>query len=120
MDSIPLGIRDFPAEIKKRLAETSFFLLIIGKRWLKIKDNTGKKRRLEDPEDHVRLEIEMAIESDTQIIPILVEGALLPKVSDLPESLKPITLCPILEIRKDPDFDLDMERLLSHIKENIN
>lgn len=37
-------------------------------------------RRLDDPADYVRREIELALEADTLLVPVLVEGAAVPAV----------------------------------------
>jgi hypothetical protein len=45
-------------------------------------------RRLDDPQDWVRLEIEAAIKRGVRIIPVLVDGARMPSASELPSSLQ--------------------------------
>ena len=65
-------------------------LALIGRRWLTITDEDGR-RRLDNPSDFVRLEIEAAITRNVRIIPILVDGARMPRADDLhrawPDSL---------------------------------
>jgi CheY-like chemotaxis protein len=60
---------------------------VIGKKWLTIKNKKGK-RRLEDPEDYVRLEIAKALELGIPVIPVLVGGAQMPSASSLPDILQ--------------------------------
>src|SRR5437762_1624882 len=71
--TIELGV-DFVEEIDRSLAACKVLLAIIGPNWLTAADKEGY-RRLDDPEDMVRLEIETALARDVRVIPILVEGA---------------------------------------------
>jgi hypothetical protein len=64
-------------------------LVVIGRDW--VVDAHGR-RRLDDPGDYVRLEIESALRGGIRIIPVLVAGAQMPAPADLPESLRPLTL----------------------------
>src|SRR5262245_22905959 len=59
VDSIPLGV-SFPLHIKQMLSKTSMALVIIGPSWLNARDEQGR-RRLDDPNDLVRLEVEAAL-----------------------------------------------------------
>ena len=117
IDSIPLGVRDFGEELKHRLTRTRFFLAVIGTEWLGAVDDEGR-RRLDDPDDFVRMEIETALQGTAQIIPILVDGAAIPARAKLPESLRPLTRCSALPIRGGPDFEHDLGRLISHFEQH--
>jgi hypothetical protein len=59
---------------------------LIGERWLSVIDQHGR-RRLDSPDDFVRLEIEAALQRDVRVIPILVDGATMPEAGELPSSL---------------------------------
>ena len=48
-------------------------------------------RRLDDPADFVRMEVEAALSRDIPVVPVLVQGATLPRKEDLPPSLAPLT-----------------------------
>ncbi len=84
VEDIPPGA-DFESMIHAFLDECDIMLVIIGRHWLDIRDETTGRRRLEDPSDWVRIEIEEAVRRDLRIIPLLVEDARMPVVSDLPE-----------------------------------
>ena len=65
-------------------------LTVIGKGWLNATDE-NENRRLDDPNDFVRIEIESALKQGKRVIPILVNDARMPRPDDLPESLRPLT-----------------------------
>jgi hypothetical protein len=84
IDSIQPG-DDFAEAIADAVASCQVLLALIGDRWLKIKDREG--RRLDNPKDFVRLEIEAALSRNIRVIPILIDGATMPRDSQLPASL---------------------------------
>jgi hypothetical protein len=110
VDTIPGGV-DFRAAIDESLGRTRVFLLLIGPHWLTTTDLQGK-RRLDSPDDFVRLEIEGALRHGMPIIPLLVQGAQPPSSQDLPASLAPITYQNARYVRPDPDFHRDMQLVL--------
>jgi TIR domain/WD domain, G-beta repeat len=73
---------DFPAEIESAIAACWAFLVVIGKGWLAAEGDSG--RRLDDPRDWVRLELEAALARDVRVIPVLLDGAKMPAADDLP------------------------------------
>jgi hypothetical protein len=79
--------RDFRKAIDQSVTTCSVLLAIIGQEWLDLKDAAGR-RRLEDPNDFVRLEIASALRRDIPLIPVLVRGAKMPEPDRLPPDLK--------------------------------
>ena len=61
-------------------------LVMIGRHWLDASGPDGQPR-LFDPGDYVCLEIATALEREIPIIPVLVEGAVMPPASALPPSI---------------------------------
>lgn len=117
VDSIPLGI-DFKGYLDRTVSECNVLLAIIGDRWLDATDASGKKR-LEDPDDFVRIEIESALEQGIPVIPLLVRDAQMPAEEDLPAGLKKLAYRNGIPIRPDPDFHRDMDRLIAALEEYI-
>ena len=109
VDSIKLG-DDFAQVIANAVGSCDVLLALIGDRWLTINDEDGR-RRLEDPDDFVRLEIETALERDIRVIPVLFEGARLPRVGELPASLAKLVRRQALELSPSR-FDADISKLL--------
>ena len=85
-------------------------LTLIGNEWLTITDEHGR-RRLDDPDDFVRLEIEAALTRNVRVIPILVEDAQMPRADDLPDSLAKLVRRQALEL-SPARFEFDTSRLL--------
>jgi hypothetical protein len=79
--------RDFRKAIDQSVTTCSVLLAVIGQEWLELKDTAGR-RRLEDPNDFVRLELASALRRDIPLIPVLVRGAKLPEADRLPPDLQ--------------------------------
>jgi hypothetical protein len=109
VDSIQPG-HDFAEVIASEVGSCAILLALIGARWLSATDNEGR-RRLDNPEDFVRLEIETALARDIRVIPILVQEARLPGADELPPSLANLVRRQALELNSRR-FKLDIERLL--------
>jgi hypothetical protein len=102
VDSIPLG-QDFRGHLNTIVSECGVVLAIIGPRWTDASSNAGQ-RRLEDPDDFVRIELEAALARDIPVVPVLVAHAPLPVASDLPATLAPMAFRQSIEVRPDPDL----------------
>jgi hypothetical protein len=78
---------DFREELAEQIRSSYALIVVIGPRWLSAMGRDGR-RRLDDPEDFVRLEIELALQEDLRVIPLLVERARMPGRGDLPPSME--------------------------------
>src|SRR5262245_44188763 len=88
IDSIEPGL-DFVRVLEDKVDGCDIFLVVIGPHWLEAKDSQGS-RRLDNPNDFVRIEIESGLKHGKRIIPVLVNSAEMPGAEHLPESLKPL------------------------------
>ena len=113
VDTIALGV-DFADVITQAVATCEVLLAVIGPRWLTATDEDGQ-RRLDDPDDIVSLEIAAALERDIRVIPILVEGAAMPRRSQLPDRLAKLARRNALILRHE-SFRFDADRLLDAIE----
>jgi hypothetical protein len=109
VDSIELG-EDFVEVITRAVGSCDVLLALIGDQWLTITDEHGR-RRLDDPHDFVRLEIEAALARNVRVIPILVDGARMPTAEELPDSLDRLARRQALEL-SPARFEFDTGRLL--------
>ena len=114
VDSVPVA-SDFRIVINRALKDCRIVLVAIGPNWLDAKDKNGN-RRLDDPNDYVRMELESALERRVPMIPILLSGATVPPAEALPETLRPLAFLQALPVRGDPDFATDISRLKRDIK----
>ena len=80
--------QEWPQEIQEAVFGCRAMLVIIGPYWLKAQDASGA-RRLDDPKDWVRQEVEGGL-ARPALIPVLVDGATMPEIADLPQSLRPL------------------------------
>jgi hypothetical protein len=110
VDEIPPG-RDFRAVIAATLRHCTVVLAIIGPDWAESRDADGR-RRLDNPADFVRLELEAALTRGMKVIVALVGGAHLPDPQQLPPSLQALVRCPVVEVRPLPATEADLERLI--------
>jgi hypothetical protein len=81
---------NFVAAVEQRIKECDAFVVVIGKGWLG--EDASGKRRLDDPADYVRQEIEAAFRIGVDVVPVLVGGARIPAGRELPESLSALSL----------------------------
>jgi hypothetical protein len=116
VDSIELG-DDFAAVISNAVGSTGVLLALIGDQWLTMADERGKPR-LDDPDDLVRLDIEAALARGVRVIPILVDGARMPRDEELPPSLAPLARRQALELSPSR-FDFDTSRLLKVLDKTL-
>ena len=117
VESIPPGV-DFDAYIRQSIRESSVMLVIIGAQWLTVARNG--QRRLDDPQDYVRKEVDFALKLSQHnngplIIPILVDNGQMPLRTTLPVDMAALAGIQSLAIRRNPDFENDMALLFNLI-----
>jgi hypothetical protein len=108
VDNIAPGL-DFVDILSERVGQCDALIAVIGRNWASSK-YLDDQRRLDDPNDFVRIEIEAALARKIRVIPILVDGATMPRPDDLPDTLKKLTRRQGIEI-SHTRFDSDVERL---------
>jgi hypothetical protein len=113
VDTIALGV-DFAEVITQAVSTCQVLLAVIGPHWLDATDREGR-RRLDDLDDIVRLEITAALDRDIRVIPILVEGAQMPRRQELPDDLAKLARRNALILRHE-SFRADADRLLAAIE----
>jgi tetratricopeptide (TPR) repeat protein len=116
VDNIPVG-RDFEDYLKRQVAACDAMLAIIGPNWLIAKDEAGQ-RRLDNPEDFIVIEIGAALARDIPVVPVLVDGARMPKASELPDSLKLLARRQAVQVRHT-NFSSDAETLVRRLREAL-
>ena len=116
VDDIPFGA-DFRDYLNESLDQCQVVLAVIGNTWLNAGNGQGK-RRLDNPADWVRLELEEALGRKTMlVVPLLVSRASLPRADDLPQSMANLAYRNSAQARPDPDFHKDMSRLIGQLEQ---
>lgn len=116
IESIKPGV-DWVGAIESAVASCEVLVAVIGSRWLSSKNKHGQ-RRLDDPNDPVRIEIEAALTRNITVIPVLVQGAAIPDQEELPESMAKLTRRNAIEVT-DSRWSYDVGRLLSTLDEEL-
>jgi hypothetical protein len=117
VEGIPIG-GDFRQHIRAAIIKSQALIVVIGQRW------TGCFRRSAGwfswraarTIDYVRIEIELALEHNVRIIPLLVDGASMPSERQVPAKIAQICYYQAAPMRAGLDFHTDMGRVLDAIK----
>jgi hypothetical protein len=109
IDAIEPGV-DFTKVLEHAVDSCDAFISLIGREWLTVADGQGR-RRVDNPGDFVRLEIEAALDRDVRLIPVLVQDAEMPTEDELPAPLARLAYRNAIEIR-DTSWRSDVERLV--------
>ena len=114
VDNIDPG-DEFVERMKAKMACIIFDMALIGPQWLTMTDEDGQ-RRLDNPEDYVRLEIETALTRKIRVIPILVDEARIPRANELPATLAPLVGRNAVEINP---ITFDTKRLIATVQKTL-
>lgn len=116
VESIEAGAL-FDEAIEQAVANCRVFLPLIGDEWLNAAAPDGR-RRLDDPADFVRREVAAALRRDVPVIPVLLEGAVMPSEATLPPDLQPLMRHQALEL-SETRWDYDVQRLVEAIDRKV-
>jgi formylglycine-generating enzyme required for sulfatase activity len=116
VDTIPLGL-NFIKVLREEVEKCDALLAVIGPSWATITDKQGNPR-INDSNDFVRIEIATALTRDIPVIPVLLDGAEIPRPEQLPEDLKELAVRNGLQIHH-ASFHADMDRLVAGLKSTI-
>jgi hypothetical protein len=107
---------DFVERITEAVSACQVLIEVIGPSWATVKDDEGKLR-IADPEDFVRLELEIALKRpEVTVIPVLVSGAQMPDRDDLPPELGAIARRNALDL-SDRRWRYDVGQLIGALEE---
>ncbi len=111
--SIPLG-SSFDVEIFETIKSCDTLLVLIGEKWLTIADENGR-RRIDNKNDYVNLEIAAAIQHNVRIVPVLIDNVKMPTEEALPDNIKSLAKKQAIEIRHS-NFYSDTDLLVSGLE----
>ncbi|HEV2335930.1 MAG TPA: TIR domain-containing protein [Stellaceae bacterium] len=109
IDDVGIGV-DFRTHIEKELRKSDAVIAVVGPHWA---GPSASQSRLSNEADPVRVEIETALGRKLPLIPVLVLGAAMPSVTQLPESLKDFAYRNAVEVDAGQNFDVGMTRLIT-------
>jgi hypothetical protein len=112
---IALG-RDFRKVVDEHVSGCDVLLAVIGREWAGVRQD--QPPRLQDPKDLVRIEIASALKRDIPVVPVLVEGATMPRQDELPSDLEPLSFRNAIELRHER-WDDDVGELMDALAEII-
>jgi hypothetical protein len=107
---------DYREAVQRELGTCYAVLVVIGRGWLSAADEQGR-RRLDHPNDMLRREVEFALEHDVHIrvIPVLVEGAVMPRPRELPTPIHRLAYRIAHEVRGQ-HWRADIQRLVKRLE----
>ena len=113
VDTIEPGA-DFGETIISAVESCDVLVAVIGRDWATATDDRGR-RRLDNPDDFVVLEVGAALRRSVRVLPVLVDGATMPQRDDLPGELQSLTRRNAIRIDHET-FTSDIGRLLTFLE----
>jgi hypothetical protein len=107
------GGEKFEQRTLSEIGRSDAALVFIGKKWMDPRPG-GDKARIWEADDYVREEVRSVLNRDMLVLPVLVDGALMPAPDLLPEDVRPLTARNALILRHDR-FDDDAENIFAAI-----
>jgi hypothetical protein len=117
VDSIPLGV-DFRRLLNEAIDRSDVLVALVGERWLDMTDETGR-RRLDNDNDYVRMEIEVALRRDIPVIPVLVGHARMPTAEQLPSLIREFAFKNAMSMRVDLGSEQDLAKLVRSLESYV-
>lgn len=116
LEGLDYGV-DFVESLDRQLQHCEVMLVLIGPGWLDSPDGHGG-RRLDDPNDFVRIELRTALQRNIRVVPVLFDGAPMPRTVDLPADLEPLARRNKIDLDFHR-FDADIGRLIGSLRKNF-
>jgi TIR domain len=116
VDNIPVGV-DFVDLLTEKVGRCDTLIAVIGTDWISSSDRS--RRRIDNPLDFVRIEIESALKRGIPVIPVLVDGAVMPSSEELPDALSNLARRQGIEI-SHTRFDFDVKRLVRALAQSAS
>jgi CHASE2 domain-containing sensor protein len=108
--------QEWPRRIQDALRGCSVMLALISESWM-ARDGAGGARRIDDPRDWVRREIETVLRRpDAIVVPVLLDGAAMPTSEELPESLRALAYRQAARLTVN-NLAADIDALIESIEE---
>ena len=116
VDNIPYG-KDFREHIHSTIKDCDVVIVLIGQQWL---GSNSSIRRIDEHEDHLRIEIETAFSIGARVIPVLVDDATMPNSENVPASISKMSYLNAARLRTGRDFHYHLNIIFKAIEDNSN
>ncbi len=116
VDNIPIGV-DFRVYIDEILKTCEAMLVVIGDDWMGI-DDVGN-RRIDNPTDFVRIEVQTALARNIPVVPLLVAKAAVPSKDDLPNDINDLAFRNGVTVDPGIDFHHHMDRVINGLEASL-
>lgn len=113
VDAIKPG-RDFRQVLLGKVAEANVLLAVIGPNW--IAPGADGKRRIDDDNDYVRIELARALELEIPVIPVLIDATPMPRADELPANIRDLAHLQAHNVRQT-SFRADAAALANIVSE---
>jgi TIR domain len=114
VNSIPPGA-DFVEVLEQWVSQCEIMLALISPDWIDAIDPKTGRKRLDNPNDFVRIEVGAALKRGIPVVPVLLDGAAVPDRDQLPDDLKNLARrnAEFVDYRT---FDDDVKRLITKLR----
>lgn len=112
---IPMGV-DFRTHIKNSILQSAVVIAVIGRHWLRRKQGMWGWLRQRDATDHVHTELELAFEFGVPVLPLLVDGAVVPREADLPPAIRGLAGLNAARVGTGADFRPDIDSVVRVVR----
>lgn len=109
---------DFVSAIEETVGACAVLIVLIGENWLSAAVSDGY-RRLDDPQDILAREIEIALTKNIKVIPALVNATAMPAGRDLPPGIRALARRNALHLT-DQDWRHDIEQLIVLLQQVVS
>ncbi len=110
VDNIPYGV-DFVEHLENRVSQCDILLAVIDSSWVDVVDPETGLKRLDNPDDFVRVEIASALKRGIPVVPLLYDGAPLPLETALSEDIRELVRRNGVQLNRQ-SFQTDVMRLM--------
>jgi hypothetical protein len=105
---------NWKTKIEAAIDASDVLIALIGDRWLEIRDSEGA-RRLDNPDDALRLELKRALDRNILVIPALLDEARMPRADQLPPLISELVWRRGVELRHSR-WDDDVGELIEELE----
>jgi uncharacterized protein YjbI with pentapeptide repeats len=106
---------DFVKAIERALEASVVMIVVVGRNWAR----ELKEHEQRGQEDYTRLEITTVLDrNNVQVIPVLVQGAAMPRANELPSDLAALARRHAIELH-DTNWQSDIQRLITVLEETV-